>query len=279
MHFMRSSLPVSLKFMLEYMVHDGKKVFLLRNVTSHTASNMKIKSFELIREGGERDNILSFDQEFPNVLGPNEQVEIEVSNRMPSNRPGLAKELELVFLVEDENYMRYCCIASKNVENFKEGFGVGSWVVNVKRENELDDVIADCADSVLVALSDAEEAIQKGKYESAVDRLHTTLHGYVKSILDKHSIATASDENLPNMFSKLCKHYELTNGIQKRVGEILKSGSGMVHYINEVRNKNTPSHPNHDLIQNEEALLVVRLVEALFEYIAGIEKKDRGKQP
>ena len=222
--------------------------------------------------------ILSYEQEFPSVLGPNEEHEFEVDHRMPSIRPGLAKELELVFYAEDENYKRYRCIASKSVENPREDFAIGSWIVNVKREGCGYEIkITGCANSVLVAISDAEDAIQKGKYESAVDRLHTALHGYIESLLKNYSINIEKDENLPSMYSKLCKYYEATYGVKKRIGEILRSGSGMIHYINEIRNKNTLAHPNPELIQNEEAILVIKLVDALFEYITGIERKAEGK--
>lgn len=51
----------------------------------------------------------------------------------------------------------------------------------------------------------------------------------------------------------------------------------MIQYINEIRNKNTLAHPNPELIQNEEAILVIKLVDTLFEYITGIERKAEGK--
>ena len=58
--------------------------------------------------------------------------------------------------------------------------------------------------------------------------------------------------------------------IRKRI-VILRSAGGMVTAVNELRNNNTIAHPNGYLIQKREAQLVIRLVNAIIDYIKDIE--------
>lgn len=53
---------------------------------------------------------------------------------------------------------------------------------------------------------------------------------------------------------------------------ILRSAGGMVTTVNELRNNNTVAHPNGNLIQKREAQLVIRLVNAIIDYVEDIEK-------
>lgn len=46
----------------------------------------------------------------------------------------------------------------------------------------------------------------------------------------------------------------------------------MVTTVNELRNNNTVAHPNGNLIQKREAQLVIRLVNAIIDYVEDIEK-------
>lgn len=66
--------------------------------------------------------------------------------------------------------------------------------------------------------------------------------------------------------------------IRKRLFNILRRNdesiiiSGMMNAVNELRNNNTIAHPNGQLIQAREAQLVIRLVNAVVDYIEEVEK-------
>lgn len=130
------------------------------------------------------------------------------------------------------------------------------------------------SDIVLKAVEDAEVFIREGKYDSAVDRIHTAFHGYLRQLLIEHDIACGTGEGLPVLYSKLHGQYSRViqpSEIGERVKSILRSGSGMINTINELRNNNTIVHPNGHLIQKREAKLVIRLVNAIMDYIEDIE--------
>ena len=134
--------------------------------------------------------------------------------------------------------------------------------------------IASQSGSIHKAIEDAHMFISEEKYESAVDRVHTALHGYLRLLLCQHGISYNEDDSLPALYSKLHGCYVCNiqpSEVGERIKNILRSGSGMINTVNELRNNNTLAHPNNQLIQKREALLVIRLVNAIINYIEDVE--------
>ena len=134
------------------------------------------------------------------------------------------------------------------------------------------------SNTVQQAIADAELFIRQRKYESAVDRIHTAFQGYLRQILDRHQIAYKSDDTLPSLYAKLHSYYGAAiqpPDVAGRIRDIIRSGSNMVIKINELRNNNTVAHANTQLIQKREAELVIRMLNALWDYIEDIEKNFR----
>jgi len=134
--------------------------------------------------------------------------------------------------------------------------------------------IATRSGTVHKAIEDAEVFIREGKFDSAVDRVHTAFHGYLRQLLDEHGDRSNPDDSLPGIYAKLHAYY--SNSIQpaeigERIKMILRSAGGMVTAVNELRNNNTVAHPNGYLIQKREAQLVIRLINAIIDYIEDIE--------
>ena len=57
------------------------------------------------------------------------------------------------------------------------------------------------------AVEDAEVFIREGRYDSAVDRVHTAFHGYLRQLLTEHAVPYGADDGLPSFFSKLHGYY------------------------------------------------------------------------
>lgn len=117
--------------------------------------------------------------------------------------------------------------------------------------------------------------IREGRYDSAVDRVHTAFHGYLRQLLNEHGESHTVDDSLPGLFARLHAYYGSTiqpADVGERVKMILRSAGGMVTTVNELRNNNTVAHPNGNLIQKREAQLVIRLVNAIIDYVEDIEK-------
>ena len=134
--------------------------------------------------------------------------------------------------------------------------------------------IAYQSETIQQAISDAEMFICNEKYESAVDRIYTAFHGYLRQILDKHYVSYLPDDSIAALYSKLHTFYGSSihpQEVANRIKDIVRSGSGMVTKINELRNNNTIAHANIQLIQKREAELVIRMINALLNYIEDVE--------
>lgn len=120
------------------------------------------------------------------------------------------------------------------------------------------------------AISDAELLMGEGKYDSAFDRIHTAFHGYLRKLLDNKGVAYVESDTLSQLYTKL--HTELCSNIgSTEIAELVKrslrSASGVIAAINEMRNKHSLSHPNNDLLQKREAEFAIRLIKDLSDYI------------
>lgn len=135
--------------------------------------------------------------------------------------------------------------------------------------------IASRSGTIKKAVDDATVFIRGGKYDSAVDRVHTAFHGYLRQLLTDHQIVYGREDSLSSLYNKLHDYYG--NRIQPpdvaaRIKTIMRSGAGIINSVNELRNNNTIAHPNGPLIQEREAQLVIRLVNVIVDYIEDVER-------
>lgn len=134
--------------------------------------------------------------------------------------------------------------------------------------------IATRSGTIRKAVDDAEVFIRESRFDSAVDRVHTAFHGYLRQLLTEHGVDYGADDGLPALFAKLHGYYGGSiqpADVADRVKNVLRSAGGMINAVNELRNNNTIAHPNGQLIQKREAQLVIRLVNAVVDYIEDLE--------
>lgn len=128
--------------------------------------------------------------------------------------------------------------------------------------------------AVRKAVEDAVVFIREGLFDSAVERVHAAFHGYLRTLLDEHGVGYQPTDNLTSLYNKLHTCYETIiqpADVAARVKVILRSAGGMVQSVNELRNNNTIAHPNSQLIEKREAELVIRILNAVIDYIEAIE--------
>lgn len=136
--------------------------------------------------------------------------------------------------------------------------------------------IATRSGTISKAIEDANVFIRDGRYDSAVDRVHTAFHGYLRQLLSDHGEQSSTEDSLPALFSRLHIHYAChiqPIDVAERVKGVLRSAGGMINTVNELRNNNTIVHPNSQLIQKREARLVIRLISAISEYLEDLESQ------
>ena len=113
-------------------------------------------------------------------------------------------------------------------------------------------------------LRSAESDIQSGNHISAVDRLHTAFHAYLRSKCSERGIQLSGDESVTRLFRILRDSIELRND---HVQRIVMSCSAVVDAVNTIRNHNSLSHPNEELLDIDDALFVTNIIKSVFSLI------------
>lgn len=120
------------------------------------------------------------------------------------------------------------------------------------------------------ALRDAEVLIGTTGPTSAVDRLHTALHGYFIALCDARAIPYNPDPSLTELFKALRQHHpclQAAGGQPPQITQIINAFANIVHLLNELRNQASVAHPNPTLLGPEEATLVINATRTVFSYL------------
>lgn len=120
------------------------------------------------------------------------------------------------------------------------------------------------------ALADAEQLIRSRGPISALDRVHTALHGYLRAILERAQIPSSKDASITELF-KLSReqHSDLAN-ISRHDSEAFRMIMAMATIIDSLttlRNRASAAHPNEDMAGEPEAMLAINAARTLFNYL------------
>jgi len=120
------------------------------------------------------------------------------------------------------------------------------------------------------AIADGELLIQSGEAVSGVDRIHTALHGYLLAVCKAEEIVSSKDENMTKLFKLLRnKHPALRDSgtHSEDINRILQAFAIIMDALNPVRNRGSVAHPNDELLNKEEAMLVINVARTLLHYL------------
>ena len=120
------------------------------------------------------------------------------------------------------------------------------------------------------ALRDAQQLIQTSGPISAIDRVHTALHGYLRAHCHQAGVgfpvnasATELWKLLRSQQPRLSAGYVRGRDIQK----ILRAVSSIVDALGSIRNRASVAHPNEALLDEPEAMLFINAVRTLLHYL------------
>ncbi|MDF8367957.1 abortive infection family protein [Weissella paramesenteroides] len=141
---------------------------------------------------------------------------------------------------------------------------------SLEENTPVDFTVLNNVDSVVKAISDAEESMISGQYENAIDRVHTAIHGYFRNILAQNGIQFQQDEKINKLYNQIQTLIE--NEIEPAevaslVKTTVRSASGIINTLNDSRNRHSLSHPSDSIIGKNEAKLVISMANAIVEYI------------
>jgi len=126
------------------------------------------------------------------------------------------------------------------------------------------------SEAVLAALADAQALLENRGPTSAVDRVHTGLHGFLKAVCYEAGIAFDADAT-PNQLLRLLleQHPRLADFGPRgqEVRRLIRTSASIVDAMGTLRNRASLAHPNEDLLDHDEALLVINLARSLLRFL------------
>lgn len=119
------------------------------------------------------------------------------------------------------------------------------------------------------ALSDAEVLIKAKGPSSAVDRVHTALHGYLVAVCNANTITYEKNPSLTHLFKQVRTQHPALQDLgahAEQIQQVLYGCASIIHVINELRNQASGAHPN-DPLEPEEAMLVINATRTIKSYL------------
>ncbi len=128
------------------------------------------------------------------------------------------------------------------------------------------------SETVMRALADAQALLERQRASSAVDRIHTALHGYLRTLCDDAGIAYEGGATAQRLLRLLRENHPTLQKIPvggQEISRILTSLGTAVDAVNTLRNNMSLAHPNEELMEEPEAMLVINAVRTIFHYLDG----------
>lgn len=125
------------------------------------------------------------------------------------------------------------------------------------------------ADHVLEILEDAKSLIENRKAASAVDRVHTAFHGYLREVCKNQGIIFLEKDGLVVLVKKIfSEHPKLKIAVKStEVQNIVRNLASIADSLNPVRNQGSRAHPNKNVLEEPEAVLIINTVRTILAYI------------
>ena len=125
------------------------------------------------------------------------------------------------------------------------------------------------SDVVFDALEDAESLIKERKSVSAVDRIHTAFHGYLRSLCTNDNITFTDKDDLVALVKKIINEHSKFSVTTKEeeIKNIIRNLVSIADSLNPIRNQGSLAHPNENLLSEAEANLVINCVRTLLIYL------------
>jgi len=115
------------------------------------------------------------------------------------------------------------------------------------------------------------EAIEKNQPEAALDRLHTFVIKYVRTLCEMRGIEVNRDKALHSIFGEYVKRLRDTGHLESLMTErIIKSSISVLEDFNDVRNNKSLAHDN-PILNYEESLLIFNHVASSIRFIKSLE--------
>jgi len=125
-------------------------------------------------------------------------------------------------------------------------------------------------EAVARAILDAQTLINSSGPVSAVDRVHTALHGYLIHACEDRQLTTSKEPGILELYKLLRENDPKLKDLGSRsddINKILRAFGAVLDSLNPLRNKGSMAHANESLIGNDEAMLAINATRTILHYL------------
>jgi hypothetical protein len=160
-----------------------------------------------------------------------------------------------------------------------EGGKIASRLLMSAPVQELDAIQSLTDDRTFEALArSVRDAIEDNEPEKGLDRLHTFVVKYVRTLCRNHGIVADRDKPLHSIFGEYVKHLRARGSLESDMTErILKSGISTLEAFNQVRNDRSFAHDNA-MLNYDESLLIYNHVCASIRFLESLEGREQAPE-
>lgn len=174
------------------------------------------------------------------------------------------------------DFLEYCSPANGNAVDpvFESCSRIASRLRRGAPIDEFDAITPNGAGRDFEVLARAvRDAIKKNELEAGLDRLHTFVLKYVRSVCVARGISAERDKPLHSLVGGYVKQLRDGGPIESDMTErILKSSIGTMEAFNRVRNEQSLAHDN-PVINYDESLLIFNHVCSAIRFIKALESR------
>ena len=121
------------------------------------------------------------------------------------------------------------------------------------------------------------EVIAQNRPEAGLDRLHTFIIKFVRTLCEEHGIAVTREKALHSLFGEYVKRLRDDGHLESEMtARILKSSISVLEAFNDVRNNQSLAHDN-PILNYDESLLIFNHIASTIRFLRALE--DRLKTP
>jgi hypothetical protein len=120
------------------------------------------------------------------------------------------------------------------------------------------------------ALNDAEQLLQTNGAISAVDRVHTALHGYLRELCNEAEIQVGLTDTMTGLWKRLKSEHPRLSETATHNQHVIRIVSGVatiLDALNPIRNNASVAHANEELLTEPEAMLAVNAGRTILHYL------------
>jgi hypothetical protein len=120
------------------------------------------------------------------------------------------------------------------------------------------------------ALADAATLLRSSGPVSAMDRVHTALHGYLIAACGQEAIQIPPDPSTTELFKTLKQQHPRLRARGEHddsVVKVIRAIASIIDAMNPVRNRGSLAHPNEALIGVDEAILCINATRSILQYL------------